>query len=162
LRRWLDIFKTTSTTPAISIKHGDGIHDVTFSSASNQQPLCRWGCGFLDYDNDGCPIHADQRTRLSEIESRDIGQTFKNPAFYKNLATGIQRHLVRAGPGISSGFPAAARPSRLRQRWYVDVLILNMTTCFAAAQRRGNLQNWIKIKLIGTSANRTAIGPGCA
>src|SRR6185369_11668786 len=72
----------------------------------------------------------------------DIGQTFKNPRLlYKNLGNGkFQDVSSAAGPGISARFSSRG-------------------AAFGDYDNDGsNLQNWIKIKLLGTKCNRTAIG----
>ena len=54
---WLDIFKTNFADDTCNLYHnnGDGtFSDVTFASGIgvNNQYVA-WGCGFVDYDNDG-------------------------------------------------------------------------------------------------------------
>jgi enediyne biosynthesis protein E4 len=97
-----------------------------------------------------------------EIESRDIGQTFKNPRLlYKNLGNGkFQDVSSSAGPGISERFSSrGAAFGDYDNDGDIDALILNMNDLPSLLRNDGsNLQNWIKIKLLGTKCNRTAIG----
>jgi hypothetical protein len=164
---WLDIFKTNFADDTCNLYHnnGDGTFtDVTFSSGIGiNNRYVAWGCGFLDYDNDGWPDLMQINGHVyPEIESRDIGQTFKNPRLlYKNLGNGKFKDISsEAGPGISQPFSSrGAAFGDYDNDGDVDVLILNMNDLPSLLRNEGgNLQNWIKIKLIGTKCNRTAIG----
>ena len=56
---WFDIFKTNFADDTCNLYHnnGDGTFtDVTFSSGIGiNNRYVAWGCGFIDYDNDGWP-----------------------------------------------------------------------------------------------------------
>ena len=97
-----------------------------------------------------------------EIEGHDIGQTFKNPRLlYKNLGNGRFKDVsAESGPGISERFSSrGAAFGDYDNDGDMDALILNMNDLPSLLRNDGgNLQNWIKIKLIGTKCNRTAIG----
>src|SRR5205823_11757871 len=91
---WFDIFKTNFADDTCNLyrNNGDGtFSDVTFSSGIgiNNQYVA-WGCGFLDYDNDGWPDLLQINGHVyPEIEGHDLGQTYKNPRLvYKNLGDG--------------------------------------------------------------------------
>ena len=140
---WFDIFKTNFADDTCNLYHnnGDGTFtDVTFSS----------GIGI----NNG---HV-----YPEIEGHDIGQTFKNPRLlYKNLGNGRFKDVSsEAGPGINERFSSrGAAFGDYDNDGDMDVVILNMNDLPSLLRNDGgNLQNWIKIKLIGTKCNRTAIG----
>src|SRR5436853_6839090 len=64
------------------------------------------------------------------------------------------------GPGISERFSRrGAAFSDYDNDGDIDALVLNMNdTPSLLRNDGGNQQNWIKIKLIGTKCNRTAIG----
>ena len=64
------------------------------------------------------------------------------------------------GPGISERFSSrGAAFGDYDNDGDLDVLILNMSDLPSLLRNDGgNKQNWIKIKLIGTKCNRTAIG----
>jgi len=91
---WLDIFKTNFADDTCNLYHnnGDGtFSDVTFASGVgiNNQYVA-WGCGFIDYDNDGWPDIMQVNGHVyPEIDGQNIGQTFKNPRLvYRNLGKG--------------------------------------------------------------------------
>jgi enediyne biosynthesis protein E4 len=164
---WLDIFKTNFTDDTCNLYHnnGDGtFSDVTFPSgiAVNSRYV-GWGCGFLDYDNDGWPDLMQINGHVyPEIAGHDVGQTYKNPRIvYRNMGNGQFKDVSAVmGPGISEHFSSrGAAFGDYDNDGDVDVLILNMNDLPSLLRNDGgNKQNWIKIKLIGTKCNRTAIG----
>ena len=164
---WFDIFKTNFADDTCNLYHnnGDGtFSDVTFASGVgiNNQYVA-WGCAFLDYDNDGWPdIMQINGHVYPEIDGQNIGQTFKNPRLvYRNLGKGQFKDVsAEMGPGISERFSSrGAAFGDYDNDGDIDALILNMNDLPSLLRNDGgNLQNWIKIKLIGTKCNRTAIG----
>ena len=164
---WLDIFKTNFTDDTCNLYHnnGDGtFSDVTFPSgiAVNSR-FVAWGCGFLDYDNDGwADLMQINGHVYPEIAGHDVGQTYKNPRIvYRNMGNGQFKDVSAVmGPGISEHFSSrGAAFGDYDNDGDVDVLVLNMNDLPSLLRNDGgNKQNWIKIKLIGTKCNRTAIG----
>src|SRR5436309_2742615 len=162
-----DIFKTNFADDTCNLYHnnGDGtFNDVTFSSGVgiNNQYVA-WGCGFIDFDNDGWPDILQINGHVyPEIEGHELGQTFKNPRLvYKNLGDGRFKDVSAAmGPGISERFSSrGAAFGDYDNDGDMDALVLNMNDPPSLLRNDGgSLQNWIKIKLIGTKCNRTAIG----
>jgi hypothetical protein len=164
---WFDIFKTNFADDTSNLYHNNG--DGTFSDVSfaagvgiNNQYVA-WGCGFLDFDNDGWPdIMQINGHVYPEIDTHDIGQNYKNPRLvYKNLGNGKFKDVSSAmGPGITERFSSrGAAFGDYDNDGDIDVLILNMSDLPSLLRNDGgNKQNWIKIKLIGTKCNRTAIG----
>ena len=97
-----------------------------------------------------------------EIGGHEIGQTFKNPRLvYKNLGNGQFKDVSSTmGPGITERFSSrGAAFGDYDNDGDIDALVLNMSDLPSLLRNDGgNKQNWIKIKLIGTKCNRTAIG----
>jgi len=164
---WLDIFKTnfSDDTPNLYHNNRDGMFtDVTFSSGLgvNTQYVC-WGVGFIDYDNDGWPdIFQVNGHVYPEAEKVDPGYAFKVPRIvYRNLGNGkfvdVSAHL---GPGVSQRFSSRGCAfGDYDNDGDIDVLVLNMNDPPSLLRNDGgNRNNWIKLKLIGTKCNRTAIG----
>ncbi len=162
-----DIFKTNFADDTCNLYHniGDGtFSDVTFSSGIgiNNQYVA-WGCGFIDFDNDGWPDILQINGHVyPEIEGHDTGQTYKNPRLvYKNLGDGRFKDVSsEMGPGISERFSSrGAAFGDYDNDGDIDALVLNMNDPPSLLRNDGgNQQNWVKIKLIGTKCNRTAIG----
>jgi hypothetical protein len=164
---WFDIFKTNFADDTCNLYHnnGDGtFNDVTFSAGVGvNNRYVAWGCGFVDYDNDGWPDILQVNGHVyPEIDTYNFGQKFKNPRLvYRNLGNGsFQDVSSQMGPGISEQFSSrGAAFGDYNNDGGVDVLILNMNEPPSLLRNNGgNKQNWIKIKLLGSQCNRTAIG----
>ena len=164
---WFDIFKTNFADDTSNLYHnnGDGTYsDVVFPAglgANNQ--YVGWGCGFADYDNDGWQDILQINGHVyPEIDSYKFGQTFKSPRLvYRNLGNGRFKDVSSvSGSGINQHFSSrGAAFGDYDNDGGIDGLILNMneppSLLHNTASNRGN---WIKLKLIGTYCNRTAIG----
>jgi enediyne biosynthesis protein E4 len=164
---WFDIFKTNFADDTCNLYHnnGDGtFSDVTFSSGVGiNNRYVAWGCGFIDYDNDGWQDIVQINGHVyPEIDAHDIGQVYKNPRIvYRNLGKGQFKDVSsEVGPGITTPFSSrGAAFGDYDNDGDIDVLVLNMNDVPSLLRNDGgNKQNWIKLKLIGTSCNRTAIG----
>jgi enediyne biosynthesis protein E4 len=164
---WLDIFKTNFADDTCNLYHNnrDGTFtDETFASGVGiNNRYVAWGCGFVDYDNDGwSDIIQINGHVYPEIEGHGIGQEFKNPRLvYKNLGQGKFKDVsAEMGPGITERFSSrGAAFGDFDNDGDIDVLILNLNDLPSLLRNDGgNAQNWIKLKLIGTKCNRTAIG----
>ena len=164
---WFDIFKTNFADDTSNLYHnnGDGtFSDVAFTSGVgvNNQYVA-WGCGFIDFDNDGWQDLMQINGHVyPEIDKEDLGQTFKNPRLvYKNMGgTFFKDVSAEMGPGISEKFSSrGAAFGDYDNDGDIDALILNLNDLPSLLRNDGgNKQNWIKIKLLGTKCNRTAIG----
>ena len=171
---WFDIFKTNFADDTSNLYHnnGDGtFSDVTFASGIgiNNQYVA-WGCAFLDYDNDGwADLMQINGHVYPEIEGHSVGQTYKNPRLvYRNMGNGQFRDVsAEMGPGINERYSSrGAAFGDYDNDGGMDALILNMNDPPSLlrnvppgpGQPNGGAQNWIKVKLIGTACNRTAIG----
>jgi enediyne biosynthesis protein E4 len=164
---WLDIFKTNFADDTCDLYHnnGDGtFSDLTFPSGiAVNTKYVGWGCGFIDYDNDGwLDILQINGHVYPEIDKHDLGQTYKNPrVVYRNTADGKFKDVsAEMGPGIAERFSSrGAAFGDYDNDGDIDVLVLNMNDPPSLLRNDGgNKNNWIKIKLIGTKCNRTAIG----
>jgi hypothetical protein len=164
---WFDIFKTNFADDTSDLYHNNG--DGTFSEVSFNSGVginsnyVAWGCGFIDYDNDGwADIVQINGHVYPEIDKYNFGETFKNPRLvYKNLGNGRFKDVsADMGPGISARFSSrGAAFGDYDNDGGMDILILNMNDLPSLLHNvGGNQQNWIKIKLVGTKCNRTAIG----
>ncbi len=164
---WFDIFKTNFVDDTCNLYHnnGDGTFtDVTFPSGIGVNTrYVAWGCGFIDYDNDGWQDIIQVNGHVyPEVDQYDFGETFKNPRLvYKNLANGTFKDVSsQMGPGISERFSSrGAAFGDYNNNGRMDALILNLNDPPSLLRNEGvHSSNWLKIKLIGTKCNRTAIG----
>ena len=163
----LDIFKTNFADDTANLYHNndDGTFtDMTFPAGTGvNNGYVAWGCGFIDYDNDGWPDLLQVNGHVyPEIDQYHLSQTFRNPRLvYRNLGNGrFQDVSSSMGPGITERFSSrGAAFGDYDNDGGMDALVLNMNDVPSLLHNRGgNAKNWIKLKLIGTHCNRTAIG----
>jgi len=164
---YLDIFKTNFADDTCDLyrNNGDGTFtDTTFVAGLGvNTQYVQWGCGFVDYDNDGWPDIIQINGHVyPEIEKFNLDAHFKMPRLiYHNLGNGKFKDVsAEMGPGISERFSSrGAAFGDYDNDGDIDVLVLNMNDPPSLLRNDGgNKNNWIKIKLIGTRCNRTAVG----
>ena len=162
-----DIFKTNFADDTCNLYHnnGDGtFSDLSFNSGVGiNNTYVAWGCGFIDYDNDGWSDIVQINGHVyPEIDKYNFGETFKNPRLvYKNLGNGRFKDVsADMGSGITARHSSrGAAFGDYDNDGGMDMLILNMNELPSLLHNiGGNKKNWIKLKLIGTKCNRTAIG----
>jgi hypothetical protein len=163
----LDIFKThfSDDTSILYRNDGDGsFTDVTSAARIGVETrYTGWGTGIVDLDNDGLPdIFVVTGSVYPEVEKKVAGYPYKTPRLvFRNLGNGTFEELIEeAGPGVE-----AAHCSRgcafgdFDNDGDMDVLIINLNE--SPSLLRNDVQAlhaWIKIKLIGVTSNRSAIG----
>ena len=164
---WFDIFKTNFADDTCNLYHnnGDGtFSDISFHSGVGiNNAYVAWGCGFIDYDNDGwADILQVNGHVYPEIDKYNFGETFKNPRLvYRNLGNGHFKDVsAELGSAVTAHYSSrGAAFGDYDNDGGMDALILNMNEMPSLLHNvGGNKQNWIKIKLVGTKCNRTAIG----
>ena len=97
-----------------------------------------------------------------EVDRANVGAGFKEQRLlYRNLGNGKFKDVsAEAGPGITQRFSSrGAAFGDYDNDGDVDALVLNMNDRPSLLRNEGgNRNHWIKIKLVGTECNRTAIG----
>jgi hypothetical protein len=163
----LDIFKTHFSDDTNVLYRNDGtgnFTDVTIPAGFGVETryIC-WGTGFADFDNDGWPdLAVVTGSVYPEVEAEFPEYPLKTPRFiFRNLGNGKFEELIEeAGPGIS-----AAHCSRgcafgdFDNDGDVDMVVINLNE--PPSLLRNDLKsdlNWLKVFLIGTKSNRSAIG----
>lgn len=163
----LDIFKThfsDDTNVLYRNDKGGSFTDVTYvAKIGVETRYTGWGTGIIDLDNDGLPdIFMVTGSVYPEVETKWPNYPYMAPrVVFRNLGGGRFEELIEeAGPGV-----AAAHCSRgcafgdFDNDGDVDVLIINLNE--PPSLLRNDVQgksHWIKVKLIGVSSNRSAIG----
>ncbi|MBS1850085.1 MAG: CRTAC1 family protein [Acidobacteria bacterium] len=162
-----DIFKTNFENDTNNLYHNN--KDGTFSDkvyaagvARNLQHV-NWGAGFVDCDNDGwSDIFYVAGHPYPEVENAGIGSFYKSPRFlFRNLGNGkFQDVSTQTGPGMTQPFSSRGCAfGDFDNDGNVDVLVLNMNDPPSLLRNENQSgHHWIKIKLLGTKCNRTAIG----
>ena len=163
----LDLLKTHFADDASGLYHNDGtgqFDDVTRRArVAVETRYVGWGAGIVDLDNDGRPdLFVVTGSVYPEVERKLPQYPNKTPrAVFRNLGDGTFEQLVEeAGPGV-----AAAHCSRgcafgdFDNDGDLDVLIVNLNE--PPSLLRNDVtgsNNWLKIRLIGVTSNRSAIG----
>jgi hypothetical protein len=163
----LDLFKGHFTDDTNALYRNDGagnFMDVTLASGlGSETRFTGWGAGIVDLDNDGLPdLFLVTGGVYPELESKLAGYPYKTPrVIFRNLGNGkFEELLDEAGPGVS-----AAHSSRgcafgdFDNDGDLDILIINLNE--PPSLLRNDLsggRHWIKLKLVGTKSNRSAIG----
>ncbi|MBI1898753.1 MAG: CRTAC1 family protein [Acidobacteria bacterium] len=163
----LDLFKThfADDTNVLYRNDGKGVfEDVTIAAGIGVETrYIGWGAGIHDLDNDGQPdLFYVTGSVYPEIEKLLPAYPNRTPrVVFRNLGGGKFEELIeQAGSGV-----AAAHASRgcafgdFDNDGDIDVLIVNLNE--PPSLLRNDVSgghNWIKIRLIGTKSNRSAIG----
>jgi len=163
----LDIFKTHFSDDTNILYRNDGssnFTDVTIPAGFGVETryIC-WGTGFADFDNNGWPdLAVVTGSVYPEVEAEFAEYPLKTPRFiFRNLGHGKFEELIEeAGPGIS-----AAHCSRgcafgdFDNDGDVDMVVINLNEPPSLLRNdlKSNL-NWLKVFLVGTKSNRSAIG----
>ncbi len=163
----LDILKTHFADDTAVLYRNDGkgnFEDVTNSAGLGVETrYISWGAGIYDFDNDGNPdLFWVTGSVYPEIEAKLPNYPFKSPRIlFRNLGNGkFEELLDQAGPGV-----AAMHASRgcafgdFDNDGDVDMLIMNLNE--PPSLLRNDVTgsgHWLKVKLLGTKSNRTAIG----
>ncbi len=163
----LDIFKTNFAGDTPNLYHNLG--NGNFEDASRRTGLAVdnrfvcWGAGIVDFDNNGLPdIFVVAGHSFPEVEKRYPELPSKNPRMlFRNLGEGRFEELQ------SEGGAAIAEPHVSRGCAFgdfdndgdMDILIVNLNELPSLLRNDiSSRDRWVKIKLIGTKSNRSAIG----
>ncbi|HKE27617.1 MAG TPA: CRTAC1 family protein [Bryobacteraceae bacterium] len=163
----LDLFKGHFTDDTTALYRNDGkgnFNDATLSAGLGVETrFTGWGAGIVDLDNDGYPdLFLVTGNVYPEIDGKLPGYPYKTPrVIFRNLGNGKFEELIdQAGPGVE-----AAHSSRgcafgdFDNDGDLDILIVNLNE--PPSLLRNDLtgdNRWLKVKLIGTKSNRSAIG----
>ena len=163
----LDLFKTHFTDDTEGLFHNNGkaeFENATMAAhvGTENRYIC-WGAGIVDLDNDGFPdLFMTAGSVYPEVERTLPQYPNKNPrVVFRNLGNGTFEELIEeAGPGV-----AAAHCSRgcafgdFDNDGDIDILIVNLSEAPSLLRNdvSGN-NHWLKVKLVGTKSNRSAIG----
>ncbi|HKG21424.1 MAG TPA: CRTAC1 family protein [Blastocatellia bacterium] len=166
-----DILKThfADDLPALYKNSGRGFfEDASRAAGFDHTKYIQWGTGLADLNNDGWPdIFTVTGNVYPEVEKVYKEYPHRSPRLiYRNLGNGRFKEVTAdCGPGARDLHSSRGCAfGDYDNDGDIDVLIMNMNeppsllrNDYAGAGRRG-ANNWLKLKLIGTKSNRSAIG----
>jgi len=163
----LDIVKTNFAGDTPSLYHNRGnwnFEDTTFTAGLGKHTqYLGWGCGFIDFDNDGWPdILLCNGHVYPEVEQLKTEAGYaQRKLFYRNLRNGRFEDIsTQLGLGISD--PVAARGCAFGDfdnDGDIDVVVNPVNDYPQLLRCDSKLENnWLKVKTIGTKSNRSGIG----
>ncbi|HTS27939.1 MAG TPA: CRTAC1 family protein [Bryobacteraceae bacterium] len=167
----LDLFKThfADDTNILYQNNGKGIfEDVTLRSGLGVETrYINWGAGIVDLDNNGWPdLFVVTGSVYPEVARVLPDYPYKSPRLiFRSL--GLQNGAVRFEELLDAGGPGIAAQHSSRGCAFgdfdndgdLDVLIMNMNE--PPSLLRNDVTgsgHWIKVLLVGTTSNRSAIG----
>jgi len=163
----LDLFKTHFQLQPSGLYHNSGkaiFEDVsTPSGIALENRYVAWGAGIQDLDNDGYPdIFMVTGNVYPELEKPFPRFPFKGPRIvFRNLGNGrFQEMIEEAGPGVGARHVSRGCAfGDFDNDGDLDILIMNQNEPPSLLRNDAPDGNhWLKIKLIGTKSNRSAIG----
>jgi hypothetical protein len=163
----LDLFKTHFTEDTNGLYRNDGkanFEDVTrIARIGVETRFICWGTGIVDLDNDGHPdIFLVAGNVYPNIEKTLPQYPDKCPRIvFRNLGNGTFEELIKeAGPGVSDEHSSRGCAfGDFDNDGDLDILIVNLNE--PPSLLRNDLRgasHWLKLKLMGTKSNRSAIG----
>jgi hypothetical protein len=165
---WQDLFVANIDQETFSIYHNNGneTFDDRNQSAGIAEPtrlLSGWGLRFLDYDNDGlldlvlANGHPDDR-----VDERMRGVTYREPlVLFHNAGNGTMVDVsATAGEAFLGKYAARGLAvGDLNNDGYPDlVFVENNGPVHILLNSAESRNNWVGLKLVGTTANPDAVG----
>jgi hypothetical protein len=141
-----------------------GFEDVTLRAGLGVETrYVGWGAGIQDLDNDGLPdLFWATGAVYPEVEKAHPDYPYKTPrVLFRNLGNGRFEELVsEAGPAIAEGHSSRGVAfGDFDNDGDMDILIMNVNE--PPSLLRNDVSgggHWLKVRLIGTKSNRSAIG----
>jgi hypothetical protein len=135
---------------------------VTTGAGIGSLPLVTWGCGLVDFDNDGVPeLFAAAGHLQDTVEQYDKSTTYKQRSLLLQRRSG--RFVdVTAESGALKDLVESSRGAvfgDLNNDGKIDIVMLNARTRPALLiNETATANHWVLLKLVGTRSNRSAVG----
>jgi enediyne biosynthesis protein E4 len=163
---YADIAKTNFSDDVPNLYHND--HDGTFTDVvyeagvGARTQFLGWGIHFIDVDNDGLKDLLIVNGHVyPEVDHSSLNYKYKQPRLlYWNVGGGKFKDLSdSAGQGITQ--PWTSRGSAvgdLDNDGSLEVVINNLDSRPSLLKNFGTKKNWLLIRCVGTTVNRSAVG----
>jgi hypothetical protein len=161
-----DLFVTHFMQDTDVLCHNDGtgnFDDRTLHARLGVETrFISWGAGIVDLDNDGWPdIFFVTGSVYPEVEKQLPQYPSKSPRIlFRNLGNGVFEEITDVGPGVTT--PHSSRGCAFGDfdnDGDLDILIVNMNEPPSLLRNDvKGVHHWLKVKLVGTKSNRSAIG----
>jgi hypothetical protein len=163
----LDVLKTHFAEDTVALYRNAGhlnFDDVTIHAGLGVETrFVGWGDGIVDLDNDGLPdIFWVTGTTFPEVERKHPEFPHKTPrVLFRNLGGGRFEQL-QEGVGAAIAEAHASRGvafGDFDNDGDLDILIMNINEPPSLLRNDvGGTAHWLKVKLVGTRSNKSAIG----
>jgi hypothetical protein len=163
----IDIVKTlfADDTPALYKSEGKGYFSERSMAAGFHvvRNYVQWGAGLQDFDNDSWPDLLYVTGHLyPELDRANPDYPYRGPRIlFRNLGNGKFEQVSNVcGPGLTDRHSSRGCSfGDFDNDGDMDVLVMNMNEPPSLIRADVDSRNhWLKVKLIGTVSNRTAIG----
>jgi hypothetical protein len=167
LQGHLDFFKTHFQREASGLYRNSGkadFEDVTMRAGIGKETrFVSWGAGIVDLDNDGYPdIFLVTGNIYPEVGNVFPQLPYRSPRIiFRNLRNGRFEEMGdETGPGVSAQHPSRGCAfGDFDNDGDLDIVIMNVNEPPSLLRNDAPARNhWLKVKLVGTKSNRSAIG----
>ncbi len=149
----------------LGIQHGAlQFQDVTIETGvgAGSRPLVTWGCGFVDFDNDGVREVFTAAGHLQDtVEQYDGSTTYKQRNLLYQWRDGRYAEVSQESGGamLVKESSRGAVFGDLNNDGRVDIVVLNARAApTLMLNETPTSRHWTILKLVGTRSNRSAVG----
>jgi hypothetical protein len=163
----LDVLKTHFAEDTVALYRNKGrlgFEDVTLRSGLGVETrYVGWGSGIVDLDNDGLPdLFWATGSTFPEVAQKHSEFPHKTPrVLFRNLGSGrFEELLDAAGPAIREAHASRGVAfGDFDNDGDLDILIMNINEPPSLLRNDvSGTGHWLKVKLVGTRSNTSAIG----